>query len=224
MSQSLQVRHHRGDGPANVPLDIKRYALLPLLTRDAGRVRRKCSKIDPEAQVDLSGRGAALQPSTRSHGSPLRRNLLAGAGPPPRRTGYARFGGSVFGMSASGERSGLGRAEPRRLRSHVGEINFDGYALVASPSLPPAGNGAGRPAAWCRCGCEPQRPGPNDPTKLQGRVARSGCVRSSANAWGRAGLGRGDPNQLLAERHLDPHVRTRLRGLDHAAAAAHKSR
>jgi hypothetical protein len=170
--------------------DIKGTLLLPLLRRDVAEFDKKCGRIDPEAQVIFQAAILQLQPSTRPTPLPAPTQAAkAGAGNPSTDgKGQDAPAAMVFGLSASGERRGwvaLSRGDP----GHEGEINFDGYA-ISETSLPPIGTvlTARRVMpVWH----DPQRPGPNDPTKLQGRVARGGCVQVLGHRVG--------PGRLWAE-------------------------
>ena len=152
-----------------------RHSLLPLLRRDVAEFDKKCGHVDPEARIIFQATILQLEPSPRATAMQPPAQAAAAGAIDKSTDGKAQTShpSMVFGLSASGERRGwvaLNRGDP----GHEGEVNFDGYAISES-ALPPAGTvlTARRVMpVWL----EPQRPGPNDPTKLQGRVAQGGCV------------------------------------------------
>lgn len=155
----------------NVPADAKRS----LLRKDVNEFVQKCGEQDIEARTLFV---AALKEDARVAAMPA-------SAPPTKATGIAAAPASqtidgvassfvaMFGRSPAGEMRGwvaLTRAEPARL----GEANFDGYALSLT-ELPPPGTVL-RPRHVIPVWSEPQHAG-NDDTKLQGRVALTGCLR-----------------------------------------------
>lgn len=145
----------------NVPAEAKRT----LLRKDVAEFEKKCADIDPDAHVIFQ---AAMQPER----------------PAPAATNWeVRMGGPVaaFGLSQGGERRGwvaLVRREPGK----PVEQHFEGQS-VSETSLPPAGTvlTALRVLPVWR---EPQLPGANDQTKLQGRLGAGECVKVLATRPG----------------------------------------
>jgi hypothetical protein len=173
----------------NVPSEVK-YALVH---RDVEQFEKKCAGIDPDTHsifrvtiehLQFPARaGAAPEPRTerqiRTAATPHATVGTSVASPVPHAQPTA-----IFGLSTAGERRGW-VALSRRDAGHEGDTNFDGFA-DRQTAPPPAGTrlSARRTIpVWL----EPQIPGPNDPTMMQGRLAHGVCVEVLAT---RAGLHR----------------------------------
>jgi hypothetical protein len=128
-----------------------------LLRHDVESFDVHCGDEDPEARVVFDSALASPQaaPSAR----------------PP--DAVADGPGAIFGLSRSGERRGWVTLL-RHGRGGSEIVHFDGFA-ISTTSLPPAGTllqARQLLPVWL----EPY-PGPNDPSRLQGRIAPGACVK-----------------------------------------------
>lgn len=152
-----------------VPPEAKRA----LLRKDVTEFDKKCSVVDPDSHVIFQ---AAVQPEASAPQS-ARSTQAAAAAPaahPDSVSQAQRPGTVIFDLSSSGEQRGW-VALMRREAGSAPESHFDGYG-VTDTALPAAGSlltARLMLPVWL----EPLPPGPNDPSKLQGRVAAGGCVR-----------------------------------------------
>jgi hypothetical protein len=189
----------------NIPAEAKRT----LLRTEASQFEAKCGEVEPEAntifQVALQeldkpapARAAprAPRPASPEKTPATSRTEAAMAAIAPADAPAAAVSGPVAAVApaaAPAGGQGLGHAVHGwvaieiRKGGKVTEAYFSGYAATGQ-SLPGAGTVltamAVRPI-WS----EPQGPGPNDPTQLQGRIKAGECVRivgtrgSPARQW-----------------------------------------
>jgi hypothetical protein len=169
----------------NVPAEVK----FALLHRDAEMFEKKCAGVDPDTLTIFQVTIAHLKlPALRDDapaqaGGPHVRKVAAhtavaasGTAPVPHALPVA-----VFGLSASGERSGW-VALSRRSSGHDGDSNFEGFA--DRQVLPPAVGTRLSALRGLPVWLEPQTSAPNDPAMLQGRLARGACVEVLATRSG----------------------------------------
>jgi hypothetical protein len=188
----------------NIPVEAKRT----LLRKEASQFEAKCSEVEPESntifQVALQeldrpapARAAARAPRPlspeRSAVAPRSEAVTGAVGPAGAPAAVANLGPVAAAGGAAVAVQGISRAAhgwvtvELRKGTKVTEAYFSGYAATGD-SLPAAGAVltamAVRPI-WS----QPQGPGPNDPTQLQGRLRVGECVRvvgtraSPARQW-----------------------------------------
>ena len=165
----------------NLPLDTKRE----LLMRDLAAFEKSCSKADPDSWMVFKATvdPAKQPPTAMTAGAPAQAAAASPPGAAVAATPAARAKTLEFGMSQTGEMRGwvaLMRREP----GQDPESHFNEYA-IGGP-LPAAGTrltARRMIPVWL----EPMPPGPNQPDKLQGRLAAGHCVKVLAT---RAGPGR----------------------------------
>jgi len=177
----------------NIPAEAKRT----LLRKEASQFEAKCGEVEPESntifQVALQeldrpapARAAARAPrpvsSERSAAAPRSEAATGAVGPAGAPAAVANLGpvaaapggAPVAAQGISRAAHGWVTVELRK-GAKVTEAYFSGYAATGD-SLPAAGTVltamAVRPI-WS----QPQGPGPNDPTQLQGRLRVGECVR-----------------------------------------------
>lgn len=137
----------------NIAPDAKRT----LLKEDVGKFDQHCADQDPEARVIFD---SAASPPQASESSPAR---LASAIVPA----------AIFGLSRSGEERGW-VALVRHDADRNMETNFDGFPI--SPTSVPGPGTVLTVRRFMPVWLE-SYPGPNDPSKLQGRLAAGSCVK-----------------------------------------------
>jgi hypothetical protein len=169
----------------NIPAEAKRT----LLRKEAIEFEAKCGEVEPESntifQVALQeldrpapARAAARVPRPvspeRSPAAPRSDAATGAVGPAGAPAAVANLGAPVAVQGTSRTVHGWVTVELRK-GAKVTEAYFSGYAATGD-SLPAAGAVltamAVRPI-WS----QPQGPGPNDPTQLQGRLRVGECVR-----------------------------------------------
>ncbi len=194
-SPEVMCQEMRNSTLATLEKNIPAEAKHALLRKEAGQFEAKCGEVEPETntifQVALHElEKPAPRAAQRSAPRRLGREMAAAPCTPqardaPRRGSVHRRGASPATAPVAAEaslRAGvLGHAAHGwvaieiRKGGKVTEAFFSGYAANGQ-SLPAAGtvltSMALRPI-WS----EPQGPGPNDPTKLQGRLKAGECVR-----------------------------------------------
>ncbi len=171
----------------NVPAEVK-YALLH---RDVEQFEKKCAGIDPDTHSIFRVTIEHLQVPARAGAMPGTEHQVRAAAAPHATVGMSATSstphaqhGAIFGLSTAGERRGW-VALSRRDAGHEGETNFDGFA--GGQTVPPPAGTRLSARRIIPVWLEPQIPGPNDPSMMQGRLAHGVCVEVLAT---RAGLHR----------------------------------
>lgn len=162
----------------NVAADVK----LALAHKDVDEFNKKCADIDPDVNTIFQATMNQLQRPARTGASPSQaarvdRQSRVAAVPSsepshPADSAAHSPSGPIFGLSPSGERHGWVVLNWRNPKRDTVEINFDGLADTSPPSVGARLSARRAMPIWL----EPQRPGPIDMTRLQGRIGRGGCV------------------------------------------------
>jgi hypothetical protein len=185
-SPEVMCQEMRNSTLATLEKNIPAEAKHALLRKEAGQFEAKCGEVEPETntifQVALRELEKPAPRAAQRSAAPPRPVAVAALTP---QAGTAAAGTSPATAPVAAEASlspGVLRhaahgwvAIEIRKAGKVTEAFFSGYAADGQ-ALPAAGtvltSMAFRPI-WS----EPQGPGPNDPTKLQGRLKAGECVR-----------------------------------------------
>jgi hypothetical protein len=191
LSPEVRCQEMRNSTLATLEKNIPAEAKHTLLRKEVGEFEAKCAEVEPETNTifqvalrDLEKPAAApraaqksaaasrpvavtalASPAAPTPAEPVTTGPVAAAAPAAASLIPAVPGHAVHGWVAIEIRKG----------GKVSEAFFSGYAATGQ-SLP--GAGAVLTAMALRpIWSEPQGPGPNDPTKLQGRIKVGECVR-----------------------------------------------
>lgn len=171
MSGGVSCTDLRGSIIAVMDRNITPDAKRTLLKEDVANFDKHCADKDPEARVVFDAAVAQSSTSQSTAQQP--------AGPQPAQdssgvqTASVTAQAAIFGLSKSGEARGWVALVRHDADKNI-EPNFDGFPI--SPTSLPAPGTVLTVKHFMPVWLEPYQ-GPNDPTKLQGRMAAGSCVK-----------------------------------------------